>query len=157
MTADAAPVTARVWWIVAAAPVLAVALVVVVLAGLLGGPVDGGQDDGRRAAAAEPGFQLASVAAPIADHYHAAVEHEHTYRQIPCYCGCDAFLEHRHLYDCFVRADGQGWDSHAAGCGICIAESVMARRLLGEGEPAASVRDAVVAQFGSAPPATAGA
>ncbi|HLF40073.1 MAG TPA: PCYCGC motif-containing (lipo)protein [Acidimicrobiia bacterium] len=96
-------------------------------------------------------LDLATIGSQVADHYRYAETHEAAYRQIPCFCGCEGFLGHRDLYDCFVRADGTGYDAHAAGCGVCIGESAIARPLLEDGGAPANVRSAVVAQFGATP------
>lgn len=102
-----------------------------------------------------PPLELASVAEATAVHYLAARADPATYQEVPCFCGCDEFLGHRHLYDCFVRADGQGWDTHAASCGICIAESITVQELLGEGRDIPTVRDTVIDQYGATTPTTA--
>jgi len=91
----------------------------------------------------------ASVSPNVAAHYRYVTAHGEAYSEIPCFCGCMEFLGHRSLQDCFVRADGTGWEAHASGCGVCVAESVTARRLLNRGEDPAAVRDAVIAEFGS--------
>lgn len=151
---DSAPRHGRVAWLPAlVAPVVVVALAV----GLVAWVADGGtrHDESTRAAAsvglAAPPLDLATVPSEIAGHYGFAREHGEAYAEIPCYCGCEGFLHHRNLHDCFVRSDGKGWDAHAAGCGVCIGESTTARRLLEEGLDPAAVRDAVIAQFGSTP------
>lgn len=100
------------------------------------------------------GFDPEMAPASIAEHYRSAAANPDVYQQIPCYCGCEDFLAHRHLYDCFVRADGEGWEAHASGCGICIAESQTARPLIADGQPPAAIRDAVVERYGSTPPTT---
>jgi hypothetical protein len=91
-------------------------------------------------------FMLDSVGGDVAAHYAFAKEHRELFSTIPCYCGCEATLDHRHLYDCFVRPDG-AWESHASGCAVCIDESKMARRLLGTGAQPEQVRDAIVARY----------
>jgi len=95
-------------------------------------------------------LDLASVSPNVAAHYRYVKAHQDAYSQIPCFCGCDRSLAHRSLLDCYVQADGVGWEAHASGCGICIAESVTARRLLNGGRDPTSVRAAVIAEFGSA-------
>lgn len=94
-------------------------------------------------------LDLASVSTATAGLYHSAEAHRSTYIRIPCFCGCEESLGHRNLYDCFVRADGAGWEAHASGCGVCIAESVTANRLIDRGRDPSAVRDAVIAEFGS--------
>lgn len=123
--------------------VVALAVIAGTLAALAGNGGDAPTD-------AAP-LALASVSPDIAGHYHAATELADVYREIPCYCGCEEFLGHRDLYDCFVRADGQGWDAHAAGCGVCIAESTLARDLTDAGTPAGDIPAAVIDRFGSTP------
>jgi hypothetical protein len=148
-----------VWLAALAIPVVAILGVAAVIAG-------SGSDDLAATAAptasstsAEvPPLDLAMVPASTASHYHAARADPDTYRHVPCFCGCEEFLGHSDLYDCFVRADGEGWDAHAAGCGICIAESISVQDLLEGGHDAASIRTEVISQYGStpttAPPAT---
>lgn len=103
-------------------------------------------------------LDLSTVAPDIAAHYHFASAHMAEFRHIPCWCGCQQFLGHRNLADCFVRADGRGWEAHAAGCGVCNGEAAVAERMLGEGTSAADVKAAVDQQYGTtaitAPPAT---
>ena len=134
---------------------------VIALLGLLAGIVVGAGSDtdaaegrqGGSGLAAAP-LDLAEVADGIAGHYEAATTHEAAFAAVPCYCGCEEFLGHRNLHDCFVRSDGDGWDAHAAGCGVCIAESTVVRALLDEGQPAPVIRAAVIDQFGSTPTTT---
>lgn len=143
--------TARVWVLALVTPVVVVGLAIGLVVGLASGDGDepAANDTGLGLAAAP--LELASVSTDMAGHYAYATEHQGTYGQIPCFCGCEEFLDHRNLYDCFVRSDGKGWDAHASGCGVCIGESATARRLLDEGQDPAAVRDAVVARFGSTP------
>jgi hypothetical protein len=91
-------------------------------------------------------FMLDAVPGDIASHYGFASEHRDLFSMIPCYCGCEATLDHRHLYDCFVRPEG-GWESHASGCSVCIDESKMARRLLQTGAHPEEIRDTIVARY----------
>lgn len=93
-------------------------------------------------------FMLDAVPGEIVTHYEFAREHRDLFSMIPCYCGCEATLDHRHLYDCFVRPDG-AWESHASGCSICIDESKMARRMLGTGAQPEQIRDTIIAQYES--------
>jgi hypothetical protein len=114
--------------------------------------------DHRGASAGDQPLDLAAVPGSIAVDYRAAAAHAETYQQVPCFCGCEDFLGHRQLLDCFVRADGGGWDAHAAGCWVCLAESVTVRQLLDRAVDADTIRTLVVSQFGStaptAPPST---
>jgi hypothetical protein len=93
------------------------------------------------------GFSLMDAPAAVRGHYRFAGAHRDTYREVPCYCGCDSFLAHRSLEDCFVAADGTGWDSHAAGCAVCIDESKIVRRLLARGLSPPAIRDEIVGRY----------
>lgn len=79
-------------------------------------------------------------------HYHAAKSYPEIFENVPCFCGCEAMLGHRHLGDCFVRADGQGLEAHALGCGVCIGEAQQVMDLVADGitDPE-QIRAAVIA------------
>lgn len=111
-------------------------------------------DRSETSSAAVAPLELAAVPEEIAAHYRFAAANADAYRDVPCYCGCEQFLAHRDLYDCFVRADGAGWEAHASGCGVCIAESAAVRQLVDEGSTRTEIRSAVIEQFGSTPPTT---
>ena len=106
---------------------------------------------GGHAATAGP-LDLDTVDHAVAEHYRFAEAHPDVYEEVPCFCGCEDFLDHRHLGDCFVLADGSGYEPHAAGCGVCIAESAMVRDLLEDGADPATIPAAVIARFGTTPP-----
>jgi hypothetical protein len=93
-------------------------------------------------------LNLSSVPADVAEHYRYAAAHLIDYRQIPCWCGCMQYLGHRSLADCFVRADGKGWEAHAALCPVCLAEATMAERMLSQGSSPHDVAEAIALQFG---------
>jgi hypothetical protein len=112
---------------------------------------DGNSSSDARPPAPVAPLDLSSVSPEIAELYRFAADHEDELSQIPCFCGCEKFLGHRHLYDCFVRADGAGWDAHAVGCGVCIGEAVTARQLLDDGLEPSAVREGVIAEFGTTP------
>src|SRR5262245_19887815 len=115
-------------------------MAVVVIAGM------SGTDAPRTAAGASRGMveplDMSTVPDDIAAHYHHAQAHLAEYQQIPCWCGCEQFLAHRTLTDCFVRADGRGWEAHAAGCGVCTAEALMTESTLDRGGTAAEAKAA---------------
>lgn len=96
------------------------------------------------------GFSLMDAPSAVRMHYRFAGNHRDTYRQIPCYCGCDSFLTHRSLEDCFVAANGTGWDPHAAGCAVCIDESSIVRRLITGGLSPPAIRDEVIDRYETA-------
>lgn len=88
----------------------------------------------------------ADVPEGLAVYYRAAVDHGDVFAQVPCFCGCEEMLGHRHLRDCFVRADG--WEAHALGCGVCLGEAAQVIDLLAAGETDSQViRDAVIARW----------
>lgn len=132
------------------AVVIAVTVTVVVVAGA-------GGSDARHVNASTPPtahvavapLDLSTVSAQLAEHYRYAQAHMTDYQQIPCWCGCEQFLGHRNLADCFVRADGQGFEAHAAGCGVCNGEAAIAEQMLGQGHSPADVKATVDSQFGT--------
>lgn len=81
-------------------------------------------------AAAAPMMQVApggeiELASLPADHrhlYEAAADDEEAFSAVRCYCGCESFLDHATLRDCFVRPEG-GWERHATGCAVCLGEA----------------------------------
>ncbi len=101
---------------------------------------------------AVPPLDLDDVAPIIAVHYRTAEANQGLYSQIPCYCGCERSIGHRHLADCFVRSDGNGWDAHAAGCAVCTDESAMVRRLLDDGTDTTTIRQSIIDEFGALAP-----
>lgn len=141
----------RAWVLALLAPILVVGLAVAFVLAAAGREGDRqGSDHPGVGLAAEP-LELASVSSDVAAHYTYARDHQAAYREIPCYCGCEEFLDHRNLHDCFVRSDGQGWDAHAVGCGVCIGESTLARELLEQDQDPSAARQAVIARFGATP------
>ena len=101
--------------------------------------------------AVAPGGVLAAADVPpaFAAHYQAARDHRHVFEAVPCFCGCEGMLDHRHLGDCFVRADGQGLEAHALGCGVCIGEAQQVIELIAAGtEDPDQINEAVVAEWG---------
>lgn len=146
----------------ASARFLALVGVLVVTPLLVALLVVGAVKDGPSAAGPARGgvapLDLGTVSAGVAAHFRLAAAHLEEYRQVPCWCGCQQFLGHRNLADCFVRADGRGWEAHAAGCGVCLGEAAIAERMLGDGATPADVTAAVGARFGptavTTPPAT---
>jgi hypothetical protein len=97
-----------------------------------------------------PPIELTGLRPKIAAQYRHAETHADLYRSVPCYCGCDRFADHADLYDCYVRADGAGYDAHAAGCAICQAEAEQVRRLVEQGRTPAEIRRLIIDQFGPA-------
>lgn len=132
---------ARPWW------ALAVALAALAAAGLL---VVSGLDSGSTGPsitqeapamlAVSPGgtVELASLPAVQQELYRAAASDPAGFEAVRCHCGCEAFLDHRHLLDCFVRPDGS-WERHATGCGVCLAEARDVIDLRSDGTPISEI------------------
>lgn len=98
-----------------------------------------------------PGGLLAPTELPpaVAAHYQAAQDHMEVFEAVPCFCGCKEMLSHRHLGDCFVRADGSGLEAHALGCGVCLGEAQQVMDLLAaDVDDPDRIREAVVAEWG---------
>ena len=73
-------------------------------------------------------------------------------RQLPCYCSCAA-LGHTHLRDCFI-SDAGVFDSHAAGCEVCVDEALDAQRLLSQGTAVKEIRAVIDEKYSKIGPGT---
>lgn len=93
------------------------------------------------------GFTLDMVPAHMVQHYELARANPKIYSQVPCFCGCDEMLGHRNLEQCFVTPDGD-WESHAAGCSICIEESQMLMWMMTRGMSPQMMAERVIAEYG---------
>ena len=72
--------------------------------------------------------------------YEVAQEMPETLAQLPCYCHCDQSMGHKSLHSCYE-------DTHAAGCGVCIKEALIAHDLQRSGLSPAQVRERIIAQY----------
>lgn len=139
--------TARPWW------ALVGAAVALGIAGWL--LVTSGSPPAEDTAASSPMLQVApdgtiALADLPADHqrlYKAAVDDPEAFTQVRCYCGCETFLDHRYLYDCFVRPDG-GWERHATGCAVCLAEAQQVLDLRADSVPIDEIATHIDLRFG---------
>lgn len=120
-----------------------VSLMLVSAAAIGVGVVMGGGHQQQMRVAAGGTIELTSMPSWMASHYRFAAMNTRAYEQVPCFCGCDATLEHRSLLDCFVRPDG-GWERHASGCAVCTDESEMIRAGLARGSPMRQIRSEIV-------------
>lgn len=116
------------------------------------GPARNGAVSGSQAmTAVAPGGVLdpRDVPPALQAHYESARHNYRIFEQVPCFCGCEEMLGHRHLEDCFIRPDGQGLEAHALGCGVCLGEAQQVSQLLAEGvtDPG-RIREAVIADWG---------
>lgn len=137
---------------------LGIAVLLIVAGGIAGAwvglrgthPMMWGGPDARVAQAAPDapaGFRLDGMPAHMVAHYEYARANADVYAQIPCFCGCQDMLGHRNLEDCFVTPDG-AWESHAAGCQVCIDESQMLMRMMARGMGPQMMRGRIVGEFG---------
>lgn len=123
---------------------VAVVFLMLVSAAAIGvGVVIGGGHEQRMRVAAGGSIEPTSMPSWMASHYRFAAMHTRAYEQVPCFCGCDATLEHGSLLDCFVRPDG-GWERHASGCAVCTDESEMIRTGLARESPMRQIRSEIV-------------
>ncbi len=79
--------------------------------------------------------------------YRGAEAHADAFAAVPCFCGCEEMLGHRHLLDCFVRPDGDGWEAHAAGCAVCLGEAAQVLDLVAAGATTPEIVEAVGASW----------
>lgn len=93
-------------------------------------------------------IELADIPDPFLALYEGAAANPDVFSEVPCFCGCDAMLGHRHLLDCFVRAAGDGWEAHASGCGVCLGEAEQVLALIADGASTDEIVDEVVAEWG---------
>jgi hypothetical protein len=102
-----------------------------------------------------PGGELAFEEIPEEQrvHYLAAAEDEAAFAAVRCYCGCEDFLGHEDLRACFVRDDG-GWERHATGCGICLAQAEMVGELRRQGLPLDEIVEAIDDRYAAIIPTT---
>ena len=124
---------------------IGVAFVLIAAAGVTTAVVMGGPNHVTERVGVAPGGEIdvSSLTMDMQQHYQFAAAHPGTYQSVPCFCGCEAMLEHRSLLDCFVRPDG-GWERHASGCAVCIDESSMVQRMLNKGATDAAIRSSVI-------------
>jgi hypothetical protein len=101
--------------------------------------------------AVRPDYVRTSAATEAA--YHYAMSHPEVVAWMPCYCGCDA-MEHRSNLDCYLKANGAGFEEHASYCGICVDITLKAKELVAQGKSLLEVRTIVDATWGGIAPGT---
>lgn len=108
---------------------------------------------GEQMLAVSPGGVVAldELRPELRELYLAVADDPTAFEAVRCYCGCEAMLEHRHLLDCFVRPDG-GWERHAMGCAVCVAEARDVLDGLDAGDTTAEIRAAIDGRFGAITP-----
>ncbi len=135
------------WWVLAIA-LTAVAAAIWVVGGTRPAPVE--------ETAASPMLQVApggEVALADLPHEHrvlyvAAAADPEAFTAVRCYCGCESFLDHADLLECFVRPAG-GWEAHATGCAVCLAEAEQVIDLRDQGVPIDEIVRRIDDQYGA--------
>lgn len=140
------PPRARPWWALVAAVVLT-GTAGWLLAGI---PVVPGDEASPQMLAVAPGgeIELSSLSEDHRHLYAAAAADPEAFEAVRCYCGCEAFLEHRHLLDCFQRPDG-GWERHATGCAVCLGEAREVIELRADGVPLDDIVRRIDTRYGA--------
>lgn len=146
----------RPWWALGVA-VLALAVAAVLLMADPGSPAadTAATEEASSMLGVSPGgrIDLADLPADQQTLYRAAAADPDAFTAVTCYCGCVSFLDHRHLSDCFVRPDG-GWERHATGCAVCLAEARDVIDLRDQQTPIADIVDHIDDRFGGITPTT---
>ena len=141
----------RPWW------ALVVAVLALLGAGYLALDTGSGEPASADAPMLEvaPGGELAFEDIPDVQrvHYLAAADDTEAFAAVRCYCGCEGFLDHADLLACFVRDDG-GWERHATGCGICLAQAEMVAELRDQGRSVDETVEAVDDRYAAIIPTT---
>jgi hypothetical protein len=72
--------------------------------------------------------------------YGVAGQIPQTLDQIYCFCGCSHSIGHKSLLSCFT-------DDHAANCGICMDQALLAEKMTSKGSTIIEIVDAMDTQF----------
>jgi hypothetical protein len=151
-TVDVAPAESaaarRPWWALVVALVASVTFVWLVAASPTTGETADGQEPHPMLSVA-PGGEVELTSLPVEQQvlYEAAAADHEAFTQVRCYCGCEAFLDHRHLLDCFERPEG-GWERHATGCAVCLAQAQEVADQRAEGVPLDEIIERIDAKYG---------
>ena len=94
---------------------------------------------------------LEQLPAGHADVYRSAADHPEVFHQVRCYCGCEAFLDHRDLLACFLRPEDGAWERHATGCAVCMAEAEEVLEGIRDGDTTAQVARRIDDRYGNVP------
>ncbi len=122
MAGEAGSADRRPWWVLVVSIVAFAVAVWLVIGPLAQGEATGGDAPQMLQVAPGGAVDLASLPSEHQVLYEAAAADPEVFTQVRCYCGCEDFLAHRHLLDCFERPEG-GWERHATGCAVCLAEA----------------------------------
>jgi hypothetical protein len=142
------PAARRPWWALVVAFLASVTFVWLVAPSPATGDAAVGEGPHPMLSVAPGGeVDLASLPAEHQVLYEAAATDLEAFTMVRCYCGCEAFLDHRHLLDCFERPEG-GWERHATGCAVCLAEAEEVADQRAEGVPLDEIIDRIDAKYG---------
>lgn len=91
--------------------------------------------------------------------YQFATDNPKILKQIPCYCGCEKMLGHKHNLACYITAfnpDGSvaQYTDHAAYCTVCLDITRVVREMVTEGKTVQAIHNAIDIQYGNAGPHT---
>lgn len=144
---DGSGTAPRPWWALVVAVAAFAAAVWLVVASPAPGDVAG--HDPAPMLAVAPGGEVNLASLPVEHQalYEAAAADHEAFTQVRCYCGCEGFLDHRHLLDCFERPDG-GWERHATGCAVCLAQAEEVADQRADGVPMHQIIDRIDTRYG---------
>jgi hypothetical protein len=142
------PAERRPWWALVVALVAFVVGVWLIVTSPATGEALGGAEPHPMLSVA-PGGEVELASLPVEHQvlYEAAAADHEAFTKVRCYCGCEAFLDHRHLLDCFERPEG-GWERHATGCAVCLAQAEEVADQRADGVPLDEIIDHIDARYG---------
>lgn len=98
-----------------------------------------------------------NASARVMEAYQFATANMDEMQNYPCYCGCGA-MGHISNLDCYIQnVDNTGriiFDTHGAGCGICIDITQDVMRMLREGRASPEIRAYIDATYSKYGPST---
>lgn len=100
------------------------------------GPIAGTDLNALRGGEIRPTLEPAYFGGKAGEAYRAAREIPDVLDHLYCYCECEVNQGHKSLKTCYV-------DLHAANCGICQDEAILARKLHHKGMTILQIRQAV--------------
>lgn len=91
--------------------------------------------------------------------YQFAIDHPEILKQIPCYCGCEKTLGHKHNLACYVttfKPDGSvaQYSDHAVYCTTCLDITQIAMKMRSEGKTVQAIHNTIDTQYGHTEPHT---
>jgi hypothetical protein len=86
--------------------------------------------------------------------YQFAVDRPDVMMWMVCYCGCGDHAGHKSALNCFVKDGGKGFDSHGAGCNMCVNIALDARAMTAEGRSLRDIRAYIDGKYSNIGPGT---